>query len=101
MVQLFTSMNSPAARSALLVGTQGRIELSSPWLTDPGALVSGLLVQAPSDTGTGTFGDEIGQSASTALDYGPASSYELELAAFEASVLDGAPSVYPPADSRR
>lgn len=100
-IHIMTSMCSPASRTAVLIGTQGRIQLHSPWLTDPGVPARGVLSLATEGAVQATFGDVVNSALNKDLDFESESPYLLELRGFESSVLDGAVSPYPPEDSRR
>lgn len=99
-VQFTASMTTPIARSARIVGELGVLELDQPWLTNIGCQTSVRQWSMLASSGSGTFGDDPDQLELTKWDYGSSDVYLDEVRGFEDIVLMGAPSPYPPSESR-
>ena len=98
ITQLISSFETTAETELVLLGREGVIHLDLPFMNRPGipGHVRVIRYGAPTE---GTFGDEPSSVDTKTITFG-GDSYQCQVEALAASVLDGAPVVLPLSESR-
>jgi D-xylose 1-dehydrogenase (NADP+, D-xylono-1,5-lactone-forming) len=98
--QIGTSMTSVPSWGAEFLGSRGRIQLSHPWLNRIGSEAEVTIWRAGSGTAADTFGDDPDHLVVGVKRFENVNAYAEEVAAFEATLLDGREPTFPLEESR-
>ena len=98
--QFFSSFAAAPFAHVDLLGSSGRIELDLPYLNKVGVTSRVRIVRNSGTRAAGTFSDSPASIDEEVLTFDNINAYQNEVAAFVASILDGAQPVVPLSDSR-
>lgn len=100
VAQIDTSIAAIPSWGAEILGSEGTIRVTYPWLSHLGVTSDVHILAAGSDRSASTFGDGTEHLHESTVSYTNINAYVDQLLAFEATVLDGAAPIFPLEESR-